>query len=137
MTERSTSVISAWCIWLIKVHLQYRKQYFPLSPLKQCFNPYPARTENNYPFANSIEPGQHAQMCSLTRLYTVGWWSSHLNIKYNDDRQFQKCMVEYRIGSFLTLIQALYCWLTYFNFFHLDIPKNDNGQCQNSWIIPF
>ena len=33
--------------------------------------------------------------------------------------------------------QALYCWLAKFKY--LDIPKNDNGQCQKNgkWIIPF
>ena len=46
-------------------------------------------------FATSIEPGQLAHPCSLTRLYTVGWPASnfHLNISKNDNGQFQKLKV--------------------------------------------
>ena len=31
-------------------------------------------------FATSIEPGQTAQPCSVTRLYTVGWPSLRSNL---------------------------------------------------------
>ena len=33
---------------------------------------YPAENESDLAFAKSIEPGQPALPCSLTRLYTVG-----------------------------------------------------------------
>ena len=48
----------------------------------KIINPYSPRTEKRLVFATSIEPGQSALMCSLTRLYNVGWptSSSHLDI---------------------------------------------------------
>ena len=53
----------------------------------EWLNPDPART-----FVTSIEPVQLSYLCSLTRLYTVGWSnsSSHLDIPNNDNGEFQK-----------------------------------------------
>ena len=48
-----------------------------------------------------IEPGQPAQPCSLTRLYTVGSSasSSHIYIPKNDNGQCQKCKMDYSISA--------------------------------------
>ena len=53
-------------------------------------------------FATSIEPDQSAHLCSLTRLYTVGWLTSsfHLDIPKNDNGQFQKYIVDYPFMKF-------------------------------------
>ena len=38
----------------------------------KLYNTYPVETKVIKPLANSIEPGQSAHPCILTRLYSVG-----------------------------------------------------------------
>ena len=62
--------------YLLKICLQQTMH------LTIYFNPYPAKPREWLAFAISIEPGQTAHPCSLTRLYTGGWPTSsfHLDI---------------------------------------------------------
>ena len=53
--------------WILYSYAIILGRYYTAS--SQKFNPYPARLA----FATSIQPGQAANPCSLTWLYTGGW----------------------------------------------------------------
>ena len=68
----------------LQIFVEKRNGFFILQviTLTTTINTYPAGTERKLAFATSIESGQHAHPCNLTRLFTVGrpTSSSHLDI---------------------------------------------------------